>query len=131
MEAKKISQVSNMEKSLSSMPFCSRRQHSFSRPQKQRTGEQHETANVKSQQKLSNCVRLFRNALKGGACGWSLDSGETQSSAIERPISTIFDKKQQDAHLSLMTMMIMGRSDLSFPAPRSSQDVPSSALCYL
>ncbi|CAN5957568.1 unnamed protein product [Sphagnum jensenii] len=74
------------------MPFCSRRQHSFSRPQKQRTGEQHETANVKSQQKLSNCVRLFRNALKGGACGWSLDSGETQSSAIERPISTIFDK---------------------------------------
>jgi hypothetical protein len=39
-------------------------------------------------------------------------------------------KKQQDAHLSLMTMMIMGRSVLSFPAPRSSQDVPSSALCY-
>jgi hypothetical protein len=48
---------------------------------------------VKSQQKHSNCVRLFRNALKGGACGWSLDSGESQSSAIERPLSTIFDKR--------------------------------------
>lgn len=82
-----------MEKSLGSMPFCSRHQHSFARPQKQRTGEQHETANVKSQQKLSNCVRLFRNALKGGACGWSPDSGESQSSAIERPVNTIFDKR--------------------------------------